>query len=426
MTSTTRMMKSYPEFYAKRYKYEKYAQECQDNQQENQAPLNLRINSSTTQESTCGGTIANNLVINTQNSSISPSSSLNESSEHSPSPSSPSSLQHPSNSTPASSIMPLGSITNKLNTKSIDFVAAYSGIASTAAVNCIQSNYYNQAQTYENFANIHNHFQSHLGQFGGYAAAAHHHQAAPFLQQQQQYYASQSANGSHLNTQFKHSANGNGNHRNSTGSSANSSTTSLNSPPSTSDENSPLHNHIFNNQMQLLQQNQHLQSQTNSNSNNNNNNRFGNSYTSNHQALNANTNDVTSNLSTPTINNSLLRISNSSSSLANLSVTSEDSDGSGVSLKKRRPIPVENKDSTYWEKRRKNNESAKRSRDIRRTKEEHISIRVIYLEQENLQLRTEVALLRNEAEKLRAMLYANNGTSSACNPNLMNSNNNGR
>ena len=110
-------------------------------------------------------------------------------------------------------------------------------------------------------------------------------------------------------------------------------------------------------------------------------------------------------------------------------MTSEDSDGSGVSLKKRRPVPVENKDNTYWEKRRKNNESAKRSRDIRRTKEEHISIRVIYLEQENLQLRTEVALLRNEAEKLRAMLYANgnaNGTSGACNPNLMNSNNNGR
>ena len=419
------MMKSYPEFYAKRYKYEKYAQQCQDNQQqENQAPLNLRINSSTTtQESaTCGsGTIANNLVINTQNPSISPSSSLNESSEHSPSPSSPSSLQHPSNSTPASSIMPLGSITNKLNTKPIDFVAAYSGIASTAAVNCIQSNYYNQAQTYENFANIHNHFQSHLGQFGGYAAAAHHHQAAaPFLQQQQQYYATHTSNGAHLNAQFKQSANGNGNHRNSTGSSANSSTTSLNSPPSTtSDENSPLHNHIFNNQMQLLQQNQHLPSQTNSN--NNNSTRFGNSYTSSHhQALNAN--DVTSNLSTPTINNSLLRISNSSSSLANLSVTSEDSDGSGVSLKKRRPVPVENKDNTYWEKRRKNNESAKRSRDIRRTKEEHISIRVIYLEQENLQLRTEVALLRNEAEKLRAMLYANNanGASGACNSNLMN------
>ena len=77
-------------------------------------------------------------------------------------------------------------------------------------------------------------------------------------------------------------------------------------------------------------------------------------------------------------------------------------------LKKRRPVPTEHKDQSYWEKRRKNNESAKRSRDMRRCKEEHISIRVVCLEQENLQLRTEIGLLRNDSEKLRAILYANN------------------
>lgn len=81
--------------------------------------------------------------------------------------------------------------------------------------------------------------------------------------------------------------------------------------------------------------------------------------------------------------------------------------------KKRRAVPVENKDETYWEKRRKNNESAKRSRDMRRSKEEHISIRVIYLEQENLQLKTELALMRNETEKLRAMLYAASNSAAA-------------
>ena len=75
-------------------------------------------------------------------------------------------------------------------------------------------------------------------------------------------------------------------------------------------------------------------------------------------------------------------------------------------------MPVEHKDNQYWEKRKKNNESAKRSRDVRRSKEEHISIRVIYLEQENLQLRTECALLRNETEKLRSMLYASNSNNS--------------
>lgn len=62
-------------------------------------------------------------------------------------------------------------------------------------------------------------------------------------------------------------------------------------------------------------------------------------------------------------------------------------------------------DQAYWDKRRKNNESAKRSRDARRMKEEQIAMRVVYLEQENLQLRTEAQLLKNEIEKLRCMLY---------------------
>ena len=76
-------------------------------------------------------------------------------------------------------------------------------------------------------------------------------------------------------------------------------------------------------------------------------------------------------------------------------------------IKKRvtRPVPPEVKDPNYWEKRKKNNESAKRSRDMKRTKEEQISMRVIYLEQENLQLKTEVSLLRAETDKLRCMVY---------------------
>ncbi|XP_064632496.1 transcription factor VBP-like [Lineus longissimus] len=68
-------------------------------------------------------------------------------------------------------------------------------------------------------------------------------------------------------------------------------------------------------------------------------------------------------------------------------------------------LTEEMKDGGYWEKRKKNNESAKRSRDARRMKEEQIALRVVYLEQENLQLRTEVSLLRSEIEKLRCMLY---------------------
>lgn len=64
-----------------------------------------------------------------------------------------------------------------------------------------------------------------------------------------------------------------------------------------------------------------------------------------------------------------------------------------------------NEDPTYWEKRRKNNEAAKRSRDARRAKEDEIAIRCAFLEQENLKLKYEVATLRNESERLRNMLY---------------------
>lgn len=78
----------------------------------------------------------------------------------------------------------------------------------------------------------------------------------------------------------------------------------------------------------------------------------------------------------------------------------------GVPPKKRAHMSSEeNRDEAYWEKRKKNNESAKRSREARRMKEEQIALRVVYLEQENLQLRTEVSLLKGEIEKLRCMLY---------------------
>lgn len=86
---------------------------------------------------------------------------------------------------------------------------------------------------------------------------------------------------------------------------------------------------------------------------------------------------------------------------------SQDGSEGSLPLKKRRPVPSECKDNSYWEKRRKNNESAKRSRDMRRSKEEHISMRVVFLENENLHLRTECGMLRKEVEQLRAMLYAN-------------------
>ncbi|CAP36913.2 Protein CBR-CES-2 [Caenorhabditis briggsae] len=70
------------------------------------------------------------------------------------------------------------------------------------------------------------------------------------------------------------------------------------------------------------------------------------------------------------------------------------------------PIPEEKKDSAYFERRRKNNDAAKRSRDARRQKEEAIASKAQKLEQENLQLRGQIQLLQQEAAKLRFLLFS--------------------
>ena len=108
--------------------------------------------------------------------------------------------------------------------------------------------------------------------------------------------------------------------------------------------------------------------------------------------------------------NERLELSSPSSSGSNpstpLDLAGGDSGDSRMPPKKRAmQIPEGQKDGSYWEKRKKNNDSAKRSREARRIKEEQIALRVVFLEQENLQLRTEVSLLKSEIEKLRMMLY---------------------
>lgn len=67
---------------------------------------------------------------------------------------------------------------------------------------------------------------------------------------------------------------------------------------------------------------------------------------------------------------------------------------------------VDEKDAAYWERRRRNNEAAKRSRDARRAKEDEIAIRAAFLEQENIKLKYELVALRNETAKLRCMVYS--------------------
>ncbi|XP_013888849.1 thyrotroph embryonic factor [Austrofundulus limnaeus] len=59
-------------------------------------------------------------------------------------------------------------------------------------------------------------------------------------------------------------------------------------------------------------------------------------------------------------------------------------------------VPEEQKDEKYWQRRKKNNIAAKRSRDARRLKENQITVRAAFLERENAALRSEVAELRKE------------------------------
>lgn len=92
---------------------------------------------------------------------------------------------------------------------------------------------------------------------------------------------------------------------------------------------------------------------------------------------------------------------------------------------KRKPIPVpsESKDDAYWERRRRNNLSgkfhplhrfwlvassnvfycklAKVSREHRKFREVQTNKRIMYLEQENVKLQTEVGFLREELNRLR-------------------------
>lgn len=70
----------------------------------------------------------------------------------------------------------------------------------------------------------------------------------------------------------------------------------------------------------------------------------------------------------------------------------------------KKPIPSEQKDDKYFERRKRNNNAAKKSRDARKAREDEIAIRASFLEKENAILRAQVATLREEANSLRQLL----------------------
>jgi len=75
-----------------------------------------------------------------------------------------------------------------------------------------------------------------------------------------------------------------------------------------------------------------------------------------------------------------------------------------IRKRKKQMVSEECKDDKYWERRRKNNLAAKRSRDARRAKENQIAIRASFLERENKALAQELSKARAENHLLRERL----------------------
>uniref|UniRef100_A0A3Q3J1K4 BZIP domain-containing protein n=1 Tax=Monopterus albus TaxID=43700 RepID=A0A3Q3J1K4_MONAL len=67
-------------------------------------------------------------------------------------------------------------------------------------------------------------------------------------------------------------------------------------------------------------------------------------------------------------------------------------------------VPEEQKDDKYWERRKKNNLAAKRSREARRLKENQITVRAAFLEHENTALRLEVTELHKECSQYKNIM----------------------
>lgn len=64
------------------------------------------------------------------------------------------------------------------------------------------------------------------------------------------------------------------------------------------------------------------------------------------------------------------------------------------------------KDSAYWERRRRNNAAAKRSRDAKKTKETENAIRVTILQEENEKLKVQIGEVKKEIEKLKGLILS--------------------
>ena len=74
--------------------------------------------------------------------------------------------------------------------------------------------------------------------------------------------------------------------------------------------------------------------------------------------------------------------------------------------RKREFIPEEKKDTQYWERRRKNNEAAKRSREKRRVNDMVLENKLMALGQENAVLKAELLALKLRSVASRRVYFS--------------------
>ncbi|KAK6747277.1 hypothetical protein RB195_000469 [Necator americanus] len=85
------------------------------------------------------------------------------------------------------------------------------------------------------------------------------------------------------------------------------------------------------------------------------------------------------------------------------SITQSMRESPAPSKKKPHPVPQEMKDEAYYERRKRNNESARRSREARRQKEDVNSRKLELVQQDNLRLKAELQRVVMELERLKYM-----------------------
>lgn len=165
---------------------------------------------------------------------------------------------------------------------------------------------------------------------------------------------------------------------------------------------------------------------TSTSANNNNNNNTSNSMTSMMQQVVPNTNVCVSMVSllSPSKPSNISELSNSSmvSSSSGSSTLDSSSGMNGSSLagtptskrsRSSKNCNDQQKDGKYFERRKRNNVAAKKSRDARKQREDEIAIRASFLEKENSILKAQLQTLKDEAQQLRILLAQKKSSSLA-------------